>query len=204
MQATDTQREYQRMIFDKCAEYLGSKGYSCTIEEGYGCYNLAVIVPGPSEIISRFYLHVETEIPGRPIALKAECDLFWSKEQIIRNWSAAQTDRPETLCDDLFIDFVSLCSYKEFAAITEAEIINDTNLDEFFNLLSDEALTLEGVFAVGFRIRDEGGMEIAAAASFFFTEDQLIVDNIAIADYYEIPGFEEYIAQYIFQTVTAE
>lgn len=204
MQSIEIEREFQIIIFEKCQEYLEKQGYDCIIEEGFGFLDLLVDVPGPSNSHARFYIKTIEGVAGSPLEITGEWGLEEGEVNLSAIWYAAPTDSAEDLCNDLFIDFVKQCSFKDFSTIVEAEIINDTNLDEFFDLLSDEALTLEGIYAVGFRIQDEGGMEIAAAASFFFTEDELIVDNIEIIDNYEIPGFEEYIAEYIYETATIE
>jgi len=204
MQSIEIGREFQIIIFEKCREYLEKQGYDCIVEEGFGFLDLLVDVPGPSYSQARFYIKPVEDVAGSPLEIMAEWGPSEDDVSLSSVWYAAPTDSAEDLCRDLFIDFVKTCSFNDFSAIVEAEIINDDNLDEFFDLLSDEALSLDGIYAAGFRIQDEGGLEIAAAASFFFTEEELVVDNIEIIDNYDIPGFEEYIAEYIYETVTVE
>ncbi len=202
MGAVDSQREYQRMLFEKIEAFLTENGYACLMEDSYGAYNLVMEVPGPSQSVARFSLRVALDLPGQPLKLTADCFLSALNETLSDTWTAAQEDSAEEIAQYLFLEFIRRCSYADFSAITQAEIINDTNLEEFADFLSDETLTEEGIYAVGFRIQDEGGFEIAAAASFFFTKEELVVDRITVSDNYEIPGFENYIAQYIYNTAT--
>lgn len=201
MMTINSQKEYADLIFGKCEELLLASGIDCSMTGGEeAATELCVAVRGPSENMALFYLEVAEDIEGLPISISAIYASDLLEAPVMDSWTFTRTESTEYICS-IIRDFVEDCAYEEFSAIVEPEIINDDNLQDFIAFLSDEALTEEGEYAVGFMIKDEGGMETAAAASFFCTEDSLVVDNIVIADNYRIEGFEEYISRYIYETI---
>jgi len=161
---------------------------------------LQVDVPGPEDKTADFRLDSNVSHMGDQLTLTGIYTSSFLSEGLVRSWTLRTDDDPAEVAELLIKDFADECAYKEHEQFVQAELVTDVNLEEFLPYLNDFALSTENVYALGIRVPDDGEWVPIGAASFFFTEEDLVIDNIYVVPEFRRKGIATYIQNYIIKT----
>jgi len=190
-------QEIQKALLRSYANQLSKMEVDFIFDENEIKPALQVLVPCAAGSRASFTISIGDDYGDGIVGFEASFASGILPEGFCSNWYVSADDDPAFICEELIMDFIYQCFYREHEKYLDIEIVNDENLEEFIPMLRDEDLTNDEIYVIGFRVKELDVKDTAGVMSFHFTNEGAKVDYIYVLPEYRKLGIATFMLNYL-------